>query len=176
MGLVIVGKRGFIGSALTEYVNKYKLRSYNSTVLCTHNEAPYLTHILRHTVLLSSTAVLNPVNDYGRHKVAMELMSGPNVAIIRLSKVYGMDMDILKKWRLQIALGEKITAFTNRTLRPVSLNTVCECIMNIVKNRDVGRFECYGEEELTYYDFACRNFGVWDVAAVEADDNIPIYK
>lgn len=173
--LKIIGERGFIGSALTKYVDKHKLRRYGSTVLCTHNEAPYLVNTKRHIVLLSSTAVLNPTNDYGRHKVAMELMAGPNVAILRLSKVSGVDMSIRQHWRMQRALGEKVTAFTNRYLQPIDINEVCKCIMNIVISRDTGIHTYYGKHRMSYYEFACRYFYPEHIAAIKAGDNVPDY-
>ena len=121
-------------------------------------------------VLLLSTAVVfdgsrshrthdeltNPSNVYGRHKAAAEkaVLAGGTAAVLRLSKVIGPNMPLLKKWMSNLQASKPIIAFSDARFAPIAMTFVVKLIDNILREKRVGVFHASGDRDLPYSSFA----------------------
>ena len=107
----------------------------------------------------------NPVDEYGRLKVVVEnYFQDFNFSILRLTKVLTMDVTFIKKWNDSLRKDEKITAFNNHFISPITLEQVGEAIhqligLNLTQSLKLGSiFQLGGSLELSYFDFANNYF------------------
>lgn len=127
-----------------------------------------------HVVFLSSNAVFNGVHDapaedastcpvsiYGKLKSDAEdelsLLAKQcfgTLSIIRLTKVLSKKVPLIDKWLSSIKMNEKIEAFSNVTLSPVSLNYTIEFLRRCGEFKYNGIAHLSGEVELTYCELA----------------------
>lgn len=120
-------------------------------------------------VLFSSNLVFNgaqpetpaetefsPQTEYGRQKAELEeLFRGvERVSILRLTKVLGTEVELIKKWKSALLQGQKIKAFTDYTLSPISLDYVLAALKLITERQLDGVFQLSAKEELSYYELA----------------------
>ncbi len=99
----------------------------------------------------------NPINNYGKQKVAVEEFLQKNLvnyAILRLTKVISEETRFIKNWRESAAQGEFIRAYANRLLSPVGVMDVCKVVETIIDTRSSGLFQLGGPIEQSYFEFA----------------------
>jgi dTDP-4-dehydrorhamnose reductase len=99
----------------------------------------------------------NPINNYGKQKVAVEEFLQKNLtnyAILRLTKVISEQTHFIRNWRESAAEGEIIRAYANRFLSPVGVMDVCKVVESIIETRSSGLFQLGGQIEQSYFDFA----------------------
>ena len=104
----------------------------------------------------NSNAARNPITEYGRQKAETEIIIErlPHTCVLRLTKVIHPDLPILKNWEEKLSIGEKIYAFSDMTLSPISIEDVVTKIDNLVRNRSEGIFQLSGNFDISYYEFA----------------------
>lgn len=124
-------------------------------------------------VFLSSNTVFNclapfpdedssccPQLEYGRQKAeteaALAVLPGAadRVAIVRLSKVVSSREGIASEFLHRLRSGEKLMAFDDLCLSPVSLDYVCNGLAAIARGKSSGVFHLSGESEISYSEFA----------------------
>jgi dTDP-4-dehydrorhamnose reductase len=94
-----------------------------------------------------------PVTEYGRQKAEAEsriLGLDGKTAVLRLTKIIGSDMPLLKSWGADLAAGRRITAFYNSTLAPITPAFAACMIHKIVSFEGEGIFHVSGDEDLPY--------------------------
>jgi dTDP-4-dehydrorhamnose reductase len=126
-----------------------------------------------YVVFLSSNAVFNrqqnrakectvpiPRTIYGwqKYKAENQLLKlategvAPKLAIVRLTKVLTQDLVLLQNWRNKIYAGEKISAYENLSICPISLPFVVSSLKKIGKSRESGIFHLGGKYEYSYLE------------------------
>jgi dTDP-4-dehydrorhamnose reductase len=99
------------------------------------------------------------ITEYGRQKAATEqalLASGGGVAVVRLSKVLSRDTGIVSKFFRCLKAGQVCEAFDDLFMSPMSLNYVCESLVNVAQSGMGGIFHLSGEDEISYVELALR--------------------
>lgn len=146
-------------------------------------------------VLLSTSAVLDgqsphakadtptaPSSQYGGLKADAEkaiLALGKGAAVLRLTKVVTLDMPLVRGWIDALASGEPVSAFTDMTLAPVSLDDVARGLMAVADDRvGIGIYQLSGAADISYFELAghlARRLGASAslVQAARAADSIP---
>jgi dTDP-4-dehydrorhamnose reductase len=101
-----------------------------------------------------------PTTEYGRQKAEAEkqILSLPNSAILRLSKVIHSNLFLLTEWQKNINLGQEIFPFKNMYLAPIFMDEVTERIDALIKSRIKGIAHLSGKEDVSYYQFALSYF------------------
>lgn len=127
-----------------------------------------------HVVFLSSNAVfdgteeapnenacLSPTSLYGqlKAKAEKELESiakryQSDLSIVRLSKVLSHRSPLIADWLSDLREGRIITAFSDITLSPISLDYAVNGLIACGKKNIQGKFHLSGQIELTYQAFA----------------------
>lgn len=125
-----------------------------------------------HVVFLSSNAVFNGVDDapaedahpsptsvYGQLKFeaerklkALACQYSGTLSIIRLTKVLSKDLPLISNWFLNIRAGQKVDAFSDVTVSPISLKYILDGLTLCGYLRHNGIVHLSGEDELSYYD------------------------
>lgn len=118
-------------------------------------------------------APLKPLGFYAGMKADVEraLRDKPKCAVARLPKILDGKSGLLKTWREQQARGEKIRAFTNLKIAPVSLVYASKFIKKLMEKKLEGVWHISGGQEISYYDLACEIFGSSRVLADEMLEN-----
>ena len=149
------------------------LNSWNINVKSTVELSNEFLNSGKFVIFLSSNAVFNgnilhpseyeeysPVNEYGRQKVATEVLlkENPNsikkLSIIRLTKVINNNKGFIADIAIELMNKQKIKALVDLNLSPISLNFIGRSIFKIIENNYSGVFHLAGEENLSYYEFA----------------------
>lgn len=126
-----------------------------------------------HVVFLSSNAVfdgteeapnedarLSPTSLYGQLKAeteealeAIAQMYPGALSIVRLSKVLSKRLPLVADWLSSLQAGKAITAFSDRTLSPISLEYAVNGLVWCGADNIQGRFHLSGDVELSYHAF-----------------------
>lgn len=112
------------------------------------------------TPLPEETLVPSPTTEYGRQKAEAErqlldLDAGRgNVVVVRLTKVLSSNDPVVRKFMRQLQKGERVDAFADLNISPVSVQYVVESLLEIERRRTGGIFHLSGSIELSYADFA----------------------
>jgi dTDP-4-dehydrorhamnose reductase len=105
----------------------------------------------------SESTAPEPVNEYGRQKLAVEehlLRCHPTAKIIRLAKIVHPALPLFSSWRLALANGTSIQAYSDLFLSSVSLRAAAEAILQIALCSNSGIFHISASDALSYYDVA----------------------
>jgi dTDP-4-dehydrorhamnose reductase len=97
--------------------------------------------------------------EYGRQKAATEqalLAFGLGASVVRLSKVLSRDIGIVSKFFRCLKAGQACEAFDDLFMSPISLNYVCESLVNVTQSGMGGIFHLSGEDEISYAELALR--------------------
>jgi dTDP-4-dehydrorhamnose reductase len=121
-------------------------------------------------IFLSSSAVFDgtvpsqmfpashlPVSEYGKQKYEAEqaLMSiAPKLAILRLTKVLIPTQSLLVDWIKDLQRGEKIRAFNDMFMAPITLDDAVTSLMAIATKRYEGLFQMSAAKDISYYEAA----------------------
>jgi dTDP-4-dehydrorhamnose reductase len=73
-----------------------------------------------------------------------------NTAVLRLTKVMGPEMPLLKRWHEELTAGKVITAFHDTTIAPIAVTFAARMIHEIISRRTEGIFHASGDEDLPY--------------------------
>jgi dTDP-4-dehydrorhamnose reductase len=101
-----------------------------------------------------------PVSEYGRQKAQAEsalkalIARGAPVAILRLAKVLGPDMPLLKTWIDALKRGEAVRAFHDMTMAPTPMELVVEAIAKLMGDHACGVFQLTGPIDASYAEIA----------------------
>ncbi len=94
-----------------------------------------------------------PVSAYGRQKAEAEariLELGGKTAVLRLTKIMGPDMPILRTWHTDLAVGRKITSYEDAFIAPITPAFVARMIHEIISGGAEGVFHASGDEDQPY--------------------------
>lgn len=111
-------------------------------------------------------ATPHPTSEYGRQKAEAErelLALGPDVAVVRLTKVLAAEMPLIGGWVEQLKAGRPVEAFTDLICAPMPVDFVAEALARIGARRRGGLFHLSGADEVSYADLArslARRLGV----------------
>lgn len=123
-----------------------------------------------YVVLLSSTAVFDfqsphvpadaptrPRTLHGEIKAAAErvfLDIGSQGAVLRLTKVLTSDTGQIPSWINSLRRHERITAFSDLHIAPLSLNDATAAMLAVANDRGRGVYQMSGAKDVSYYDVA----------------------
>jgi len=149
-----------------------------------------LTRAGARVILLSTAAVFDgnrahvgeneepvPRSAYGRLKAEAEarlLDLGPQVSVLRLTKVVKPNAGILSQWIAELAGGKTVRALGDRRLSPLSIAHAVDAVTALIGNGEGGIYHASGAADVSYADAACflaRRIGLAcdRVEAVRAD-------
>lgn len=112
------------------------------------------------TPFASPSAVVNPVQEYGKQKAIIEnyLLQQNEVAILRLAKVLGPGLNLFNNWILSLKKKEPILAFTDMIMSPVSVSVASNTIIGITKrllcDNGYGIWQLSASDEITFFEYA----------------------
>jgi dTDP-4-dehydrorhamnose reductase len=124
-----------------------------------------------HFIYLSTNQVFNgqkpfttydekrsPITSYGKQKLMAENYTEkmPNHCILRLTKVIHPSLSLFKVWHKQLSNKDKVFAFKDMTICPVTINQVIRKINLILSKKLTGVFQLSNSEEFSYFDLAKR--------------------
>lgn len=108
----------------------------------------------------------HPTGEYGRQKAEAEralLALGPQVAVVRLTKVLAAEMPLIGGWVESFKAGRPVEAFTDLICAPMPVGFVAEALARIGAARKGGVYHLSGADEVSYADLArslARRLGV----------------
>lgn len=150
-------------------------RSYLVNVVNTMECVKRFHELSASIIYLSSSAVFSqnickpneftsrtPKTMYGIQKkkvedLLLELQTGNSdsvIAIARLSKVLYGDHSLVSNWIMSLRAGEKIQAFVDRTLTPISLDFTVSSLITVANSGLSGVLHLSGYSELSYYELS----------------------
>jgi dTDP-4-dehydrorhamnose reductase len=135
----------------------------------------YLVNNKNYIIFLSSNCVFSgekqfysykdktcPLTMYGVYKDEVEryILNNTkiNSSILRLTKVLSKNTLFLSNWYKAGLSGEKIVAFNDQFLSPVTIDQVLEAIYLLIIKKQKGIYQLGGLNELSYFDFAKMHF------------------
>jgi dTDP-4-dehydrorhamnose reductase len=95
--------------------------------------------------------------EYGRQKAEAEtelLKLGRAVRIIRLTKVLAEDNLLLKSWVSKLRSGQRIKAFVDVMVSPVTLDDTVKVIAEVVESESESVTQFSASDEISYFDMA----------------------
>jgi dTDP-4-dehydrorhamnose reductase len=98
----------------------------------------------------------SPVSEYGRQKARTEavllehMARGAPIGVLRLAKVVSPRMPLLQRWIADLARGKPIGAFSDMTLAPTHIASVCSAIGALLTARASGVFQLTGPRDVSY--------------------------
>lgn len=109
------------------------------------------------TPLVSASNPPCPVSVYGNVKAKAEsemLTLGPVVSILRLSKVLTLDLKLLTGWIDAMSRGEKVTAFNDLSIAPISLADAVKAIIVTSDDPGSGIYQYSSSKDVSYAEVA----------------------
>ena len=94
-----------------------------------------------------------PVTNYGRQKAEVEdkiLALDGKTAVLRLTKIMGLDMPLLNTWCSDLASGREITAYQDAFIAPITAAFAARMIYKVVGGGAEGVFHASGDEDIPY--------------------------
>jgi dTDP-4-dehydrorhamnose reductase len=97
-----------------------------------------------------------PVSEYGRQKAETEaairerIAKGAPVAILRLSKVFASNNQLIEEWIQTLLSGKPIQAFDDMTVAPIPVDHVIDAISALLKNKLSGIYQLTGPHDVAY--------------------------
>lgn len=97
----------------------------------------------------------SPINEYGRQKMEAErAVLAANGAVLRIAKVISKQDPRIHAWKEALKAGEKITAFSDIFLSPITLDITLDAMLMVAEARKSGIYQISGTEDFSYYDLA----------------------
>ena len=109
-----------------------------------------------------------PKNLYGNQKALVEkfiLEKSKNITILRLSKVVHVNFKLFLEWKDAVSKKEKIYPYSDKYFSPTELTQVINKIDYIKSHNEVKIHHCYGQDDISYYDYAM-NYLICDPALI----------
>jgi dTDP-4-dehydrorhamnose reductase len=94
-----------------------------------------------------------PVSAYGRQKAEAEariLELEGKTAALRLAKIMGPDMPLLKTWCAELSAGREITSYEDAFIAPITAAFAARMIYEIVSREAEGMFHASGDKDQPY--------------------------
>jgi dTDP-4-dehydrorhamnose reductase len=123
-----------------------------------------------HVVLLSTSAVFDwsmphsptdrplcPLTAYGALKAEAEQqfsIFGRQVSILRLSKVLTPNYGLIRNWIASLSAGERITAFSDLHMAPISLDDALTSLRTIAEMSAGGIYQFSSADDISYFNAA----------------------
>lgn len=104
--------------------------------------------------ILKTDTATSPINEYGRQKVEIEgkiLSLGINATVIRMSKIISYKTPLISSWIKALSNHEKIFAFDDLYLSPISPKYVSQIASDL---RLSGIVHVSGEYQISYWELA----------------------
>jgi|TARA_B100000315_G_scaffold32934_1_gene27654 dTDP-4-dehydrorhamnose reductase len=123
----------------------------------------------------------SPVSAYGRQKAEAEariLELDGKTAVLRLTKIMGLDMPLLNTWCTDLAAGREITAYEDAFIAPITAAFAARMSHEIVSREAEGVFHASGDEDQPYTALAGEMVRAMDVDASlvkTAEGELPHY-
>lgn len=108
----------------------------------------------RHPHVQASSPVC-PTTVYGELKALAEshvLALGPLATVVRLTKVLTPDTPRFNGWLKALALGHRVTAFSDLHFCPISVDFAVRALTLILRDRRGGIFQVSGADDISYSD------------------------
>ncbi len=102
-------------------------------------------------------ASLRPKNLYGYQKSLVEkfiLEKSQSISILRLSKVVHSNLKLFLDWEGAVSKKEKIYPYADKYFSPTALTQVINKIDHIKTNNKIKIHHCYGQDDISYYNYA----------------------
>ncbi|MCB1165354.1 MAG: sugar nucleotide-binding protein [Leptospiraceae bacterium] len=107
--------------------------------------------------LLAADATKKPSSVYGDQKARVETYlesEGFPSAIVRFGKVITREMQLFRRWALQLRQGIKIEAFHDMYMAPVALPVAAEFLFRTGESKESGIYQLTANQDLSYYQAA----------------------
>ncbi len=146
-------------AALTdlEYCENHPEECWKVNALAVKYIADATKKINAKLIHFSSNAAINPVNEYGKAKLASETFAKDKGLIIR-TDIYDTKTFIINKL---LFTDEQINAYTDVFFNPIYMGTLAELIFKL-RNK-TGILNVVTKEKLSFYDFALRVCKVFNI-------------
>jgi dTDP-4-dehydrorhamnose reductase len=105
---------------------------------------------------VSAGAPTCPATEYGRQKAEAEaallpqMVSGPPLAILRLSKTVSPNMALLHQWLTALSSGTAIRTFSDLFMAPVPVALVVAAVVDLLSKPAGGLFQLSGPHDVSY--------------------------
>lgn len=125
---------------------------------CIEKEKPILflstNHVFDGSGLPRIGERTNPICLYGQHKAAFEELAlrAPFNSVIRLTKVIGPHSPPFDEWIKQLRIGNRVEAFANVSIAPISLSFVVQTIAHLALERRAGLFHLSSLDQISFAD------------------------
>ncbi len=98
-----------------------------------------------------------PNSEYGRQKAEVESYiktTCRRYAIVRLTKVIGPNMRLLKDWLNKLIVNQSVEAYHDMVFAPLTLDYVIEMLLAIGYKEQTACYQLSGPEDVSYYQLA----------------------
>jgi dTDP-4-dehydrorhamnose reductase len=104
-----------------------------------------------------------PVTEYGHQKRKIEelLLNHNTCGILRLTKIHNDQSRLLRQWKENIRSNKPVQAFDDVFISPIDIRRVVEKITSMIIGKTAGIQHLGGEEEISYYEYACQQVSSW---------------
>ena len=101
---------------------------------------------------------VSPRTEYGRQKAEAEreLLSLPGTAVVRMSKVLGLDWPLGKKWRAALEGGLPIHPFSDMVMAPMSIDFAVDVLVKVGSAKAEGIHQISADHDIAYAEAAAR--------------------
>lgn len=106
---------------------------------------------------VKADAKVSPRVEYGRQKAGVEqklLELGTNVIVVRLTKVIGPSMTILKDWYENLRKKQIIHPFSDMVVSPIPLDFTVKVLISLAQQKRFGIWHLSGKEDVSYEQIA----------------------
>ena len=97
---------------------------------------------------------LSPLTAYGQQKAELERFAtqtaGDRTCVVRIGKVVSARVPLFARWCSALTAGERIAAFNDMVMAPVSIAHICELFDRVAQRRVAGTFHFTSADEITY--------------------------
>jgi dTDP-4-dehydrorhamnose reductase len=103
-----------------------------------------------------------PTSEYGRQKREFErrLLSMPESGVvIRMTKILSRESQLIQKWRCRLENVEKVTAFSDIQISPVSLTYASDAMIEMGESELAGPLHISGQGQHSYHEVCERYAG-----------------
>jgi dTDP-4-dehydrorhamnose reductase len=103
-----------------------------------------------------------PTSEYGRQKREVEsrLLSMPESGVvIRMTKILSRESQLIQKWRCRLENVEKVTAFSDIQISPISLTYASDAMIGMGESELAGPLHISGQGQHSYHEVCERYAG-----------------
>ena len=110
------------------------------------------------TACCQALGPVSPQGEYGRQKAdaERELLSLPNTAVVRFTKVLGPNWPLGRKWQEALQRGTPIHPFSDMVMAPVSIAFAVNALVKVGTARRTGIYQASANRDIAYAEAALR--------------------